>query len=85
MNVLKNFEAVFVVALGVAASASYVLQAPNEAVAATPQPVSASIATPSKMAVVTVSAKRMSAAEKQRSLEDERRLARQGAPARNRI
>jgi hypothetical protein len=78
MNVLKNFEAVFVVALGVAASASFVLQAPAEAVAAAPQSVSASIATPSKMAVVVVTAKRMSAGEKERSLEDERRLARQG-------
>jgi hypothetical protein len=84
MNVLKNFEAVFVVALGVAACASYVMQSPREALAATPQPVSAGIATPSKMAVVTVSAKRMSAAEKQRSLEDERRLAREDA-AGNRI
>jgi hypothetical protein len=84
MNVLRNLEAVFVVALGVAASASFVLQAPAEAVAAAPQPISASIATPSKMAVVVVSAKRMSAAEKQRSLEDERRLAREGAAAANR-
>jgi hypothetical protein len=84
MNVLRNFEAVFVVALGVAASASLVLQAPAEAVAAAPQPNSASIATPSKTAVVVVSAKRMSTAEKQRSLEDERRLARRGAAADNR-
>jgi hypothetical protein len=85
MNVLKNFEAVFVVALGVAASASYLMQAPREAVAAAPQVLSASIATPTKMAVVTVSAKRMSAVEKQRSLEDERRLARQGGAGGNRI
>jgi hypothetical protein len=81
MNVRRNFIAVFVVALGMAASASFVLQAPVQAVAAAPQPVSASIATPSKMAVVVVSAKRMSAAEKERSLEDERRVARQGAAA----
>jgi hypothetical protein len=37
------------------------------------------------MAVVTVSAKRMSSAEKQRSLEDERRLARQGNLSADRI
>jgi uncharacterized membrane-anchored protein len=85
MNVLKNFEAVFVVALGVVACAGYLMQTSSEAVAATPPALSTSIATPSKMAIVTVSAKRMSAVEKQRSLEDERRLARQGAPAGSRI
>jgi hypothetical protein len=76
MNVLKNFEAVFIVALGVAAAANYIMQEPSEAVAATPQQIIGSIATPSKMAVVIVSAKRMSALEKQCSLDDERRLAR---------
>lgn len=80
MNVLKNFEAVFVVALGMAVSASYVAQRPAD----TAQPQSASIATPGKMAVVTVSAKRMSAAEKQRSLEAERRMARRGSAPGNR-
>lgn len=85
MNVLKNFEAVFVVALGVAASASLLSQSPEQAIAAAPQAQSASVATPSKMAVVTVSAKRMSSVEKQRSLEVERRLARQGMAAGNRI
>jgi hypothetical protein len=85
MNVLRNFEAVFIVALGVAASASYVMQAPREAVAATPQVLSASVATPTKMAVVTVAAKRMSAVEKLRSLEDECRLARRGGASGNRI
>jgi hypothetical protein len=83
MNVLKNFEAVFVVALGMALSAGYVAQAPGEYAPA--QLAGAHIATPSKMAVVTVSAKRLSATEKQRSLETERRLARQGAAAGNRI
>lgn len=85
MNVLKNFEAVFVVALGVAASASFLSQSPEQAIAAVPQAQSASVATPSKMAVVTVSAKRLSSVEKRRSLEDERRLARQGTAATNRI
>jgi hypothetical protein len=85
MNVLKHFEAVFVVALGVAAAASLLSQAPEQVSAASPQAQSASVATPSKMAVVTVTGKRMSAVEKQRSLEDERRLVRQGNVAGNRI
>lgn len=83
MNILRNFEAVFVVALGVAASASFLAQSPDELTAAAPQ--AASIATESRMAVVTVAAKRMSAQEKQRSLEDERRLAKQGATVASRI
>ena len=77
MNVLKNFEAVFVVALCMAASASYFVQSPDAAnTAAAPM---ISVATPSQMAVVKVAGKRMSAIEKQRSLEDERRLAKSGA------
>jgi hypothetical protein len=83
MNLLRNFEAVFIVALGMAVSANYVVGASREA-APTPQEISANIATPTKMAVVKVTAKRMTAAEKERSLEDERRLARQGAAAGNR-
>ena len=95
MNVLKNFEAVFVMALGVAAGASYFVQSadaaanPAAAVAAatamstmmSTTMSTTNIATPSTMAVVTVAGKRMSAIEKQRSLEDERRLV-QGAPTR---
>jgi hypothetical protein len=83
VNFLKNFEAAFVVALGVAASASYLARSPDEPAAAAPRTVS--VATPSTMAVVTVSAKRMSAEEKQRSLEDERRLAKQGSATGSRI
>jgi hypothetical protein len=78
MNVLKNFEAVFVVALGVALSATNLVGA-REAVVPAAQTISNSVATPSKMAVVAVPAKRMSAIEKQRSLEDERLLAKQEA------
>jgi hypothetical protein len=77
MNVLKNFEAVFVVALGVAASASYFVQSADATETAAAQTLS--VATPSRMAVVTVAGKRMSAIEKQRSLEDERRLAKSSA------
>lgn len=84
MNVLKNFEAVFAVALGVAVSATSLVGAADTAPAPAAQMISTSVATPSKMAVVAVPAKRMSAIEKQRSLEDERQLAKQEA-ARNRI
>lgn len=83
MNILRNFEAVFVVALGVAASASFLAQPPDALTAAAPQ--ATSIATESRMAVVMVPAKRMSVLEKQRSLEDERRLAKQGAAMGSRI
>jgi hypothetical protein len=82
MNILKNFEAVFVVALGVAVAACGTGSDSSMAAASAPQ---AMVATPSTMAVVTVSAKRMSAVEKQRSLEDERRLAKQGSAAGSRI
>jgi hypothetical protein len=85
MNILKNFEAVFVVALGVAACASFLNQSPDELTAASQQTPGASVATPSRMAVVTVAGKRMSAMEKQRSLEDERRLAKQGIVSGSRI
>lgn len=84
MNVLKNFEAVFAVALGVAVCATNLAGTSDTAAAPAAQTISNSVATPSKMAVVSVPAKRMSAIEKQRSLEDERRLAKQEA-ARNRI
>jgi hypothetical protein len=80
MNILKNFEAVFIVALGTAIAAAGM--APS---ASMDNPSPTSIATPSQVAVVTVSAKRMSAQEKQRSLEDERRLAKQGNAAGSRI
>ncbi|MET0855779.1 MAG: hypothetical protein ABWY27_03425 [Telluria sp.] len=82
MNILKNFEAVFVVALGVAVAACGTGSDSSIAAASTQQ---AMIATPSTMAVVTVAAKRMSAVEKQRSLEDERRLAKEGSAAGSRI
>jgi len=78
-------------ALGVAAGASYFAQSadaaanPAAAVAAATamntMMSTTNIATPSTMAVVTVAGKRMNAIEKQRSLEDERRLV-QGAPTR---
>ncbi|MDB5937082.1 MAG: hypothetical protein JWQ01_4426 [Massilia sp.] len=81
MNIMRNFEAAFIVAIGTAIAAAGV--APYASMdSAAPAPAT-SIATPTQVAVVTVPAKRMSALEKQRSLEDERRVAKQnGAAAR---
>lgn len=70
MNILKNMEAIFVVTLALVGSADYLADALPQANA---QPVAASaIATSGKVAVVTVSAKRLSAQEKAQSLIDER-------------
>lgn len=77
MNVLKNFEAVFVVAVAVAAGAAYFAHSPDAGDAAAAQ--LASVATPARMAVVKVVGRRMSAIEKQRSIEEERQLAKSGA------
>jgi hypothetical protein len=80
MNVLKNFEALFVVTLGLACAANYVID--NEQAA---QPVTASAAAPATLAyasakdtqVIVVSAKRLTAEQKLQSLQDERKAASQ--------
>lgn len=82
MNILRNFEAVFVVALGVAASASFLVRPTDAPTVAARE---SAIATESRMAVVIVPAKRMSVQEKRRSLEDERRMAKQGSTLASRI
>ena len=74
MSLIKNMEAVFVVTLGLACSASYMLDTLPDAQAQSAA-VNASVATPGRMAVVTVGAKRMSAAQKLQSLQEERQLA----------
>lgn len=64
MKALKNFEAMFVVAVALACSASYV---------SVVQPQAGETASAAQtMHVVTVSAKRMTAQEKQLSLLEER-------------
>ncbi|WP_296002378.1 hypothetical protein [Rugamonas sp.] len=71
MNVLKNFEAVFIITLGLACGSNYLAQRGSEApteMSATAR--AASLATPD-MPVVVVAAKRMSTAEKRQSLIDE--------------
>ena len=77
MNVLKNFEALFVVTLGLACAANYVLDT-GIATATEAQPVAARAAAPAyaaakDMQVVVVSAKRLSAEQKLQLLNDERR------------
>ena len=74
MNVLKHMEAAFLLSLSVAGAASIAIDTIPPAQASVPvqTAVSNSIATPTRMAVVKVSAKRMSAAEKQQSLALER-------------
>jgi type IV secretory pathway protease TraF len=71
MNVLKHMEAVFVVALVTAAGAS--LAGGGAAPAAARLPVlTVNTSVPANLAVVRVTAKRMSAAEKRASLDLER-------------
>ena len=65
MNLMKHMEAVFVVAMSLAVSGSYLLDAIPEARARSYQAGAAMVASGDKMAVVTVSAKRPGADEKQ--------------------
>lgn len=67
MNILKHMEAVFVATVALAVSGSYLVDTLPEAHAKSA--VQASVAT--AVPVVVVSAKRMSAAEKQQSLQAE--------------
>jgi hypothetical protein len=71
MNIIKNMEAAFLFSLSVAGVASVALDAIPPAQATVPVRAEQSIATPSTMAVVHVRAKRMSAFEKQQSLQQE--------------
>lgn len=74
MNVLKNFEALFVVTLGLACAANYVLDTDTATEA---QPIVARAASPAFAAkdvqVIVVSAKRLNAEQKAQSLLDERK------------
>lgn len=64
MNIMKHMEAVFVVAISLAVSGSYLLDSIPEAQARAYSTDSAMVASGDKMAVVTVSAKRLSDEEK---------------------
>jgi len=63
MNILRNFEAVFVVALGLACATSYTLERTSGTNAAP------AMSAASTMQVVVVSAKRLSAEQKQAALQ----------------
>lgn len=78
MKLLKNLEAVFLITATFAVSTSYVMADPVDAPAA-PQ---AAVAAVPGMQVVVVSAKRMTAAEKQQSLRDDPTLALRAAQPR---
>jgi len=70
MNALKHMEAIFVVALSVAGIGSYLAATAPDAYAAAAPAITATADVP-HMAVVTVVAKRLTAAEKAQSLRDE--------------
>lgn len=72
MNVIKHMEAAFLFTLSVAGVASVAIEAIPQAEARVPVQMENSVATPSSMAVIKVSAKRMSAAEKQQMLQADR-------------
>lgn len=72
MNIIKHMEAAFLVSLGIAGVATVAIDMIPPAQARVPVPAENSIATPSKMAVVKVTAKRMTEAEKRQSLAIER-------------
>ncbi|WP_426194928.1 hypothetical protein [Massilia sp. DWR3-1-1] len=80
MNILHNVEAVFALAAGLAIGVAAML--PGAATGSHEAPLrESSIATPTQVAVVKVSAQRLTAEQKMRSLENERALARAaGAP-----
>lgn len=70
MNILKNMEAIFIAATVIAGTTTFAqADAPKAATVAAPAVVAkASLATEGKMAVVTVSAKRLTAEEKARAI-----------------
>lgn len=82
MNILHNVEAVFALAAGMAVGAGVMLPSGSSA-PLTPPVQSISVATPGKMAVVVVPARRLTAVEKMRAVENERALARSGAAPRS--
>ena len=72
MNIIRNLEGAFVFTLCVAGAASIAIDAIPPAQAHVPTPVAKSVVPQPGIPVVTVSAKRMTAAEKQQSLAQER-------------
>ncbi|GAB2837986.1 hypothetical protein GCM10027277_01040 [Pseudoduganella ginsengisoli] len=80
MNVLKNFEALFVVTLGLACAANYVMdtsEAEQPATARAAATTTVAYAAPQDTQVIVVSAKRLTAEQKLQSLRDERKASAQ--------
>ncbi|MES2261180.1 MAG: hypothetical protein V4724_21905 [Pseudomonadota bacterium] len=77
MNVLKNFEALFVVTLGLACAATYVAETDGEMTGQPAARVAAApaYAAPKDIQVVVVSAKRLTSAQKAQSLLEEQKSA----------
>lgn len=73
MNVLKNFEALFVAALGLACAANYVIESGPAAKPAVAQAAAPAAAGAKDMQVIVVSAKRMTPEQKLQSLLEERK------------
>jgi hypothetical protein len=76
MNVLKNFEALFVAALGLACAANYVVdtsEAEPPATARAAAPATLAYASPRDAQVIVVSAKRLTAEQKLQLLQEERK------------
>jgi hypothetical protein len=85
MNVLKNFEALFVVTLGLACAANYVIDSEPAEQAVTARaaaPATLAMASQKDMQVIVVSAKRLTAEQKMQSMQEERKAS---APATSRI
>ncbi|WGG52525.1 hypothetical protein [Rugamonas sp. DEMB1] len=75
MNVLKNFEALFVVTLGLACAANYALDSAPQPQQQQAKVATVAMAAPANMQVVVVSAKRLSTEQKLQSLADEQKAA----------
>lgn len=79
MKALRNFEALFIAILGLACAANYVFDGADESKAPAAYAAAAQPAANQGMPVVVVPAKRMSAAEKQASLAEERKATQPGS------
>lgn len=65
MNIARNMEAIFLIALALSCASAYAA-VPTQHVVRAPHAAAANAAAANKMAVVTVSAKRLTAAQKAR-------------------
>jgi hypothetical protein len=79
MKALRNFEALFIAVIGLACAADFAYET-SSAGATAPAGYASAAQAPAApaVAVVVVAAKRMSEAEKQASLAEERKMARAG-------